>query len=176
MRPAGQRAKVGWVLRRWRVMQEFRGIPFYDSINVVPAKLTLIDQKAVRWRFAFEERDCSFDSPNPADERADQQRDDAEMRDEEGKMMFAPRPARQRGTGKVRPEQNQPDVEPWRPVHVGARNFCVETRFINRSGDRGDDEHCEQNDCEFERRKEFKDRIALPCRLLSRVGVYHLWD
>src|SRR5207244_716423 len=69
----------------------------------------------------------SFDSPNSADERADQQCDDAEMRDEEGKMMFAPRPARQRGTGKVRPEQDQPDVEPRRSINVSARNFCVET-------------------------------------------------
>ena len=127
MRPAGQQAKVAWVLRRWRVMQEFRGIAFYDSINVVHAKLTLIDQKAVRWRFAFEERDCSFDSPNPADERADQQGDDTEVRDEKSQMMFAPGPARQRGTRKVRPEQHEPEIEPWRAVNVGARNFCVET-------------------------------------------------
>src|SRR6266513_453340 len=121
MRPAGQQAKVAWVL------QEFRGIAFYDSINVVHAKLTLIDQKAIRWRFAFEERDCSFDSPNSADERADQQGDDAEVRDEKSQMMFAPGPARQRGTRKVRPEQHEPEIEPWRAVNVGARNFRVET-------------------------------------------------
>src|SRR5437870_12928526 len=150
MRPAGQQAKVAWVLRRWRVMQEFRGIAFYDSINVVHAKLTLIDQKAVRWRFAFEERDCSFDSPNPADERADQQRDDAEMRDEECNMMFAPGPARERGTGKIRSQQNQPEIEPRRTVNVGARNFLVETRFVNGARDRGNDEHREQNDSEFQ--------------------------
>src|SRR5881296_2364266 len=170
MRAAGEQSKIARTLWRRRMMQKFGRIPFYNSIDVVHTKLTLIDQEPVRWRVAFEKGDCSFDSPNSADERADQQRDDAEMRDEEGKMMFAPRPARQRGTDKVRPEQDQPDVEPRRSVNVSARNFRVETRFINRSGDRGDDEHCEQNDCEFERRKESKDRIALPCRLLSRVA------
>src|SRR5438552_18511305 len=127
MRPAGQQAKVAWVLRRWRVMQEFRGIAFYDSINVVHAKLTLIDQKAIRWRFAFEERDCSFDSPNSADERADQQGVDAEVRDEKRQMMFAPGPARQRGTLNVRPEQHEPEFEPCRAVDVGEHKYLFYT-------------------------------------------------
>src|SRR6266567_8296112 len=123
MRTAGEKAKIARTLRRRRMMQKFRGITFNDSINIVHTKLALIDQKPIGWRFAFEKRDCSFDSPNSADERTDQQRDDAEVRDEKCKMMFAPRPARQRGTGKVRPQQDQPDVEPGRPVHVGARNY-----------------------------------------------------
>src|SRR6266496_4634324 len=137
MRAACEHSKIARTLRRRRVMQKFGWIAFHDSIDIVHTKLTLIDQEPIGWRFAFEERDCSFDSPNPADERADQQRDDAEMRDEEGKMMFAPRPARQRGTGKVRPEQDQPDVEPRRTVNVNARNFRVETRFVNRACNRG---------------------------------------
>ncbi len=102
MRAAGEKAKIARMLRRWRMMQEFSRITFHDSIDIVHTKLALIDQKPIGWRFAFKKRDCSFDSPNPADERADQQRDDAEMSDEERKMMFAPRPARERGTGKVR--------------------------------------------------------------------------
>ena len=130
-------------------MQKFRRITFNDSIDVVHTKLALIDQKPIGRRFAFEKRHRSFDSQNSADERTDQQRDDAEVRDEKCKMMFAPRPARQRGTGKVRPEQNQPDIKPRRTVNVGARNFRIKTRFVNRSRDRGDDEHCKQNDREF---------------------------
>src|SRR5437870_8769600 len=169
MRAAGEQSKIARTLWRRGMMQKFCRITFHDSIDIVYAQLTLIDQEPVRWRVAFEKGDCSFVSPNSADERADQQRDDAEMRDEEGKMMFAPRPARQRGTGKVRSEQDQPDVEPWRPVHVGPGNFCFEPRFIIRPADRGDDDHCKQKNREFEHRKDSKDRMALPCRLLSQV-------
>src|SRR6478672_2656054 len=104
MRAAGEAAKIARMLWRRRMMQKFCRITFNDSIDIVHTKLALIDQKPIRWRFAFEKRDCSFDSQNSADERADQQRDNAEMRDEKGKMMLAPWPARQRGTSKVRPE------------------------------------------------------------------------
>src|SRR6478672_830342 len=104
MRAAGEQSKIARAVRRRRMMQEFCRITLHDSIDIVHTKLALIDQKPIGWRFAFEKRDCSFDSQNSADERADQQRDNAEMRDEKGKMMLAPRPARQRGTGKVRPE------------------------------------------------------------------------
>src|SRR5438034_9933567 len=127
MRAAGEHSKIARTLRRRRVMQKFGRITFHDSIDIVHTKLTLIDQEPIGWRFAFEERDCSFDSPNPADERADQQGDDTEVRDEKSHMMFAPGPARQRGTRKVRPEQHEPEIEPWRAVNVGARNFRVET-------------------------------------------------
>src|SRR5439155_6034898 len=175
MRAAGEEPKIARTLWRRRMMQKFGWITFHDSIDIVHAKLALIDKEPVRWRIVFEDRDCSFDSPNSADERADQQCDDAEMRDEEGKMMFAPRPARQRGTGKVRPEQNQPDIEPRRAIDVSARHFCVETRFVNRSRNRRDDHHREQNHRELQRRKKFENRVALPRRLLSGIGVCHLW-
>ena len=149
MRSAGELPKVAWMLWRWRMMQEFSRIAFHDSINIVNAQLALVNKEPVRWRFAFEERDCPFDSPNPPDERADQQRDDAEMRDEECKMMFTPGPARERGTGKIRSQQNQPEIEPRRAINIGARNFRVETRFVNRAGDRCHDQYREQNDSEF---------------------------
>src|SRR5260370_15653416 len=68
---AGELPKIAWTLRRRRMMQEFRGIAFHDSINIVHAQLALVNKEPIRWRFAFEERDCSFDSPNPADERTD---------------------------------------------------------------------------------------------------------
>src|SRR5438105_8318727 len=71
MRTAGELPKVAWMLRRWRMMQEFRGIAFHDSINIVHAQLALVNKEPVRWRLAFEERDRSFDSPNPPDERTD---------------------------------------------------------------------------------------------------------
>src|SRR5437879_12627037 len=99
MRAPGEAAKIARVLWRRRMMQKFRGITFNDSIDVVHTKLALIDQKPIGWGFAFEERDRSFDSQNSADERANQQRDDAAVRDEECKLRFVRRPGRQRGTG-----------------------------------------------------------------------------
>ena len=65
----------------------------------------LIDQETVAWRFAFEERDGAFDSPDPPDERPDQQRDNAEMRNEKGNMMFSPGPTGKRRAGQVRAEK-----------------------------------------------------------------------
>src|SRR5438093_13705182 len=105
MRAAGEQSKIARTLWRRRMMQKFGWIAFHDSIDIVHTKLTLIDQEPVRRRVAFEKGDCSFDSPNSAVERADQQCDDADVRDEEGKMIFAPRPVRLRGTSKVRLEQ-----------------------------------------------------------------------
>src|SRR6266496_4108716 len=77
MRSAGEQAKVARMLRRRRMMQKFRGITFHNSIDVMHTKLTLINKEPICRRVAFEKRDSSFDSPNPADERPDQQRDDA---------------------------------------------------------------------------------------------------
>src|SRR5437773_11421768 len=101
-----------------RMVQKFRGISFHDSIDIVDSQLTLIDQETICWSLTFEERHGSFVSPNSADERADQQRNDAEMRDEKGKMMFAPGPAGQRRDGKVRAEQVEAEIELWRPGDV----------------------------------------------------------
>src|SRR5437660_12582618 len=102
------------MLWRWRMMQKFGGESFHDPIHIVHAKLAFIDQEPISWRFAFEERHGSFDFLNSPDKRSDQQRDDTEMRDEKGEVRFAPRPTRERGTGKVCPEQNDPVVEPRR--------------------------------------------------------------
>ena len=148
-----------------RMMQKFRGKPFHDSIDIVDSQLTLIDQETICWSLTFEERHGSFGSPNSTDERADQQCDDAKMRDEKGKMMFAPGPTGESRDGKVRSEQNEPEIEPRRPVNVGARDLRIEARFIDRASDRGDDEHREQNNRQFKRRKKFEDRVALPGRL-----------
>src|SRR2546428_12926765 len=100
MRAAGEQSKIARTLWRRGMMQKFGRITFHDSIDIVHTKLTLIDQEPVHWRVAFVKGDCFFDFPNPSDERADQQRDDAEMRGEGGKMMFSPRPAPQRGAGQ----------------------------------------------------------------------------
>ena len=43
-----------------------------------------------------------FTGPGAADERTEKQSDDAEMRDQKGHMMFAPRPARERRGCEVR--------------------------------------------------------------------------
>ena len=88
------------------MMDKLRDITFHDSIDIVHSKLALIDKETIGWRFAFEECDGAFDSPNPADERSDQQRDNAKMRNQKGKMMFAPWPTGKRRNGEVRPEQN----------------------------------------------------------------------
>src|SRR5436305_10024916 len=117
------------MLWRRRMMQKFGGESFHNSIHVVHAKLALIDQEPISWRFAFEERHGSFDSPNSPNKRSDQQRDDTEMRDEKGEVMFAPRPTRERGTGKVCPEQNERDIEPRTTVNISASHFRIETRL-----------------------------------------------
>src|SRR5438046_7622527 len=131
-------AEIAWMLWRWGMMQKFRGICVYDSVNVVDAQLALIGKQPIGGRFAFEKSDGSLDSPNSAKQRSDQQCDDAEVRDKKCEMVFAPGPARKRGDGKVSPKQDEPEIEPWRAINVGAGDFRIETRFVNRSGDRRD--------------------------------------
>ncbi len=123
------------------MMQKFRRISFHNSIDIVHPQLALIDQETIGWRFAFEECDGAFDSPNSPDKRSDQECNDTEMRDEKCQMMFAPGPTGERGAGKVRAEQNKPEIEPRRPIDVSARHLRVESRFIERARDCGDDEH-----------------------------------
>ena len=113
-----------------------------------------IDQEAVRGRLAFKKRDRSFNAPDAPDQRARQQGDDAEMRDEKRDVMFFPRPARESRDSEVRGEKNEPGVEPRRAVNVSARHFRVEARFVKRAGYGTDDENGEQNDGELERREE----------------------
>src|SRR5438876_12092037 len=114
------------MLWRRRMMQKFGGESFHNSIHVVHAKLALIDQEPISWRFAFEERHGSFDSPNSPNKRSDQQRDDTEMRDEKREVMFAPGPARERGGGQIGSEEDKPDIEPRRAINIGARNLRIE--------------------------------------------------
>src|SRR5439155_7670384 len=126
-RAAREQAEVARMLPIRRMMQKFRSKSFCDSIDIVHEQLALIDKETIRWPLPFEERHGSFDSKNPTDERSNQQGDDAEMRYEKGKMMFAPGPAREGGDGEVSAEQNEPEIEPRRTVNVSARDFRVET-------------------------------------------------
>src|SRR5437588_2125765 len=126
------------------------------------AQLMFIDEQPVAWGIAFEQSDRSFDSKNATDERACEQRDDAEMGDEKGDMMFAPRPARESGDGEIGAEQNEPEIEPGRAINISARDFGIEARFPDRAGDGGDDQDGEQNNRELERGEKFEDRAALP--------------
>src|SRR5437016_5138578 len=73
---AREGAEILRMLRTGRMMQKLRRITFDDSIDIVNAKLVLIDQQSIRRRFAFEKCDRPFDTKNPADERANQKRDD----------------------------------------------------------------------------------------------------
>src|SRR5437899_9096665 len=114
------------MLWRRRMMQKFGGESFHNSIHVVHAKLAFIDEEPISWRFAFEERHGSFDSPNSPNERSDEQRDDTEMCDKKCEVMFTPGPARERGAGKVRAEQNKPEIEPRSTVNISARNLRIE--------------------------------------------------
>ena len=57
------------------------------------------------------------------------------MSDEKCDVMFFPGPARERGDGQVRRQQDEPDVEPGRAVNVSARHFRIEGRFVERAGD-----------------------------------------
>jgi hypothetical protein len=60
-------------------------------------------------------------------------------------------------------EQNEPEIELGCTVNVSARYLHIKARFVDCPGDRADDEDCEQNHRQLERRKKFEDRIALPC-------------
>ena len=97
------------MLRSGRAMDKFGRVTFDDPIGVVDAKLMLIDQQPIVRRFAFEERDRSFDSPNASDERPGQERDDAEMSDEKRDVMFFPGPAGESRHRQVRREKKEPD-------------------------------------------------------------------
>src|SRR5258708_6386147 len=119
------------MLWRRRMMQKFGGESLHNSIHIVHAKLALIDQEPISWRFAFEERHGSFNSPNSPNKRSDQQRDDTEMRDKKREVMFAPGPTRERRASKVCPKQDKPDIEPRSPVITRARHFRTEDRLVD---------------------------------------------
>ena len=76
------------------MMQKFRRVTFDDSIDIMDAELTLIDQQSIRRWFPFEKGQGAFDSENPADERADQERNNAEVGDQKRSVMFFPWSAR----------------------------------------------------------------------------------
>ena len=86
------------------------------------------------------------------------------MSNEKGDVMFFPGPAREGGSRQVGREKNQPEIEPRRAINVGARNFRVEAGFLDRAGDRANDQDRKQNDCEFERSEELKEGVTLPAR------------
>ena len=117
------------------MMQKLSGIAFHDSVDIVDPQLTFVKKKPIRWWFAFEKRDRSFDTPNSSDQRSYQESDDTQMRDQKGNMMFAPRPTRKRGTGEVCSQQEQPKIEPRSPVNIGASDLRIEAGFIERSSD-----------------------------------------
>src|SRR6266536_3369814 len=100
-RATGEHAKFFRMIRIRRMMQKLCGVTFDDAVGVMDAELMLIYKQPVGWRLAFEKSDGAFRSPNPADERTGEQGDDAEMCDEKGDVMFAPRPARDCGDGEV---------------------------------------------------------------------------
>ena len=106
----------------------------------------LINQEPIGWRIILEKCDRAFNSPNTTDERAGQERDNTQMGNKEGDVVFTPGPPRQSGNGEIRPEQNQPKIKPRRSIDVSPRYFGVEARFIDRAGNAGDDQNREQND------------------------------
>ena len=161
-RPAGEQAKVPRFLRRGRAMNEVGRVAFDDAVRVAHPELMLIDQQTIARRFAFEERDGSFDSPGATDERSGQERDDAEMGDEERDVMFLPGPAGEGRDNEVRREKEKPDVEPGGAVDIGAGHFRIEGRFVERARDGADDEDREQNDRQLEGSEKAEDRVALP--------------
>ena len=139
-RATREQAEVARMLRSWRMMQKFGGVTFADAVGVADAELMLIDEETVRWGLALKKSNRAFGSPNPANKRAGQQGNDAEVGDEKSHVMFTPRPARQRRHREVRAKQHQPDIEPGRAINVGAGDFRVEARFVNRASNRSDDQ------------------------------------
>lgn len=172
-RAARELAEISWTLRTWRMMQKFRRITFNNSIDIVDAELMLIDQQSIGRRLAFKNRDRPLDTKNPANERANQKRNDAEMGDEKRGVIFLPGPARERGRGQIRAEQNEPGIEPRRAIDVSARYFGVETRFVECTDNRTRDEHSQQHDGKLERREKLEDRVLLPRGLVGSICFGH---
>src|SRR5690348_16763707 len=71
-RATRERPKLARPIGCRRMMQKLGGITFHDSIQIMDAQLVFVDHQSIRWGFAFEERNCSFDSPNSTDQRSDQ--------------------------------------------------------------------------------------------------------
>src|SRR5207249_6622571 len=46
-RAGGEPADIAWMLWRWRMMQKFRGICFYDSVNIMDTQLALIGKQPI---------------------------------------------------------------------------------------------------------------------------------
>ena len=90
-------------------MNEFDVVRFHNAVGIADSELMLIDQEPVRGRLALEQSNGAFDSPGPSDERTGEEGDDAEMRDQEGDVMFLPRPARKRRDSQVRDQKKQLD-------------------------------------------------------------------
>src|SRR4029077_12401500 len=117
-RAACQRSKIARMLRcRW-MMQKFSGKSFHHSIDILHSQLMFVDKQPIRWRLTFKNCKGALNSPNPPDERAGQQRDDAEMCNEKGNVMFAPGPAREGRDGYVRGQEHKQEIEPGRAINV----------------------------------------------------------
>src|ERR1700704_5089015 len=65
---AGEQAKVPWFLRRGRPMNDLDRVTLHDAVGISNPQLMLIDEQPVGRRFALEERDRSFNSPDTPDE------------------------------------------------------------------------------------------------------------
>ena len=122
-------------------MEELRPKSFDEAVGIMHTQLMFVDQQAIRRRLSFEKCEGTFNSPNTTDKRASQERDNTQMGNEEGDVVFTPGPARQSGNSEIRREQNQPKIKPRRSIDVSPRYFGVEARFIDRAGNAGDDQN-----------------------------------
>ena len=113
-------------------------------------------------RLALVQGHGAFDAPAPTDHRADEQDDDAQMRDEKAGVVALPGPPRERRAGEVDAKDGQPQVKPPRVVDVSAGDLGVEARFVERADDAGDDEHAQEHNGQLDRREELEERVALP--------------
>ena len=161
-RAGRERSQIPRTLSGRRPVNELRRITFDDPIRVAHAQLMLIHEQPVRRRLALEERERAFHAPETSDERSEEQRNDAEMRDEKRHVMLLPRPARERRDGEIGDEKKQPEIKPRRAVDISARHLRIESRFPNRARDAGHDEHRQQHHRQLERSEELENAVALP--------------
>ena len=93
--------------------------------------------------------------------------------DEKRNVMLFPGPAGKSRHRQVRRQKNEPEIEPGCAVDIRTRDLRIERRFVNRAGNRADDEHGQQNDRQLERSEKAENRIALPVRARSGNGCRH---
>ena len=129
-----------------------RGVERHDIERGVVRAFDLddaaVDGEFADGRLVLVERDISLEASLDADHRADEERDDAVVGDDETGVRFCPWPAGDRDGKEVDAENDQPNDEPRGLVDINLCDFGAELGLRDGGdraggGDRGDEDQSE---------------------------------